>query len=205
MRSGSAAPPDQMAYQEWRLDGTAGEAFKLGYQGEVASLSLWLTALPEDGEWHVPANVITGLFGEGGRERFWAALWALVDSYTVIRVVSVQTGGRAYPLWVYSRGYRESLRELDVVPDLGAQAQLAACDSGLDPDNYVIRYAIDEMKREGTGMFYCVGSNPTVRTVLVPRLHAPTPMNMDGLREAAIITRGLWREIRAVRKLQRAA
>lgn len=199
-------PPDAMAYQHWKRDGYAGDDFELGLQGMVGTLSLWLVGKPDD--WTVPKTVIAALFGQAddaATARFWAALWCLRDLRQVVDVVSVQTGGRAYPLWVYSVAYRDSLRLMGITPDIGKEAQLAACDSGLDPDNNVIRYAIDELDRDGSGLFYCVGANPTVRTVIVPRLHAPTPVNMDGLTEAGTVTKQIWRQLRQARRLERAA
>lgn len=201
-------PPDAMAYQSWRKEGFGGNDFELGYQGDVANLPLWLVGEPTDGTWTAPKAAMALLFGDdeqSASNRFWAALWCLKRLSLVIPVVSVQTGGRAYPLWVYNVAYRDSLRELGVVPDLGTETQRAANDSGLDPDNYLIRYAIDEMDRSGTGLFYCVGSNPVVRTVVLPRLHAPTPVNLDGIEEAAVVTRNLWREVRAARRQERTA
>ncbi len=196
-------PPDTMTYRKWRQDGYAGEDFELGHQGDMAGIPLWLVAEDDDGVWHVSPTVIRSLYGEEANlaeARFWSAWRCLRDSGLVLEVVSVQTGGRAYPLWVYSSAYRESLKEHGIISDLGRETQLAACATGLDPDNLVIRYAVDECDRQGTGMFYCVGAKPIVRTVIAPRLHAPTPLNLDGLKEAANVTKEISRKIRAARR-----
>lgn len=201
-------PPDTMTYQEWRHEGYGGDDFELGMQGTVAGLTLWLVAENEDDTWRTPLTVMTSLFGadeEVAKARFWPAWWCLRKSGLTVPVIAVHAGGRAYPLWVYSAAYRESLREHGIVPDLAKEAQLAACDSGLDPDNLVIRYAVDELERAGSGLFYCFGVKPTVRTVIAPRLHAPTPVNLDGLTEAATVTKDIWRRIRAARRAERAA
>jgi len=201
-------PPDTMTYQDWRHDGYGGDDFELGMQGTVGDLTLWLVAENEDDTWRTPLAVMTSLFGadeEIAKSRFWPAWWCLRKSGLTVPVISVHAGGRAYPLWVYSAAYRESLKDLGIVPDLAKEAQLAACDSGLDPDNLVIRYAVDELERAGSGLFYCFGVKPTVRTVIAPRLHAPTPINLDGLKEAAAVTRDIWRRIRASRRAERAA
>lgn len=202
-------PPDTMPYKEWNQSGSGGQDFELGYQGDVGALQLWLVSEREEEAWRVPRQVVAGLFGsdsEDNMARFWRAWDCLIQAGSLVTVVSVQSGGRAYPLWVYSKGYRQSLAEQHgIVADLGREAQLAACSSGLDPDNLVIRYAVDEMGRAGSGLFYCFGKSPKVRTVVAPRLHAPTPINLDGLKEAATVTRSISREIRAARLADRQA
>lgn len=201
-------PPDVMAYQKWRQQGSAGDDFELGHQGDMAGVPLWLVAETQDGTWYTPTKVMRFLYGDDesrASERFWNAWGCLNASGLALTIVSVQTGDRAYPLWVYSKAYRESLKEHGIIPDLGREAQLAACATGLDPDNMVIRYAVDECDRRGTGLFYCVGTKPTVRTLVVPRLHAPTPNNLDGLKEAAIVTNEVFKKIRKARKLERVA
>jgi hypothetical protein len=198
-------PPDRMAHQDWKDEGTAGDDFGLGLQGYVADVALSLVGEPDS--WFVSPSIMQELYGDGeaGKARFWLALWGLVDLHVVVPVVSVQSRGRAYPLWIYNVAYRDSLRAHGIVPDLGREMQLAACASGLDPDNYVIRYAIDELDRKGSGLFFCAGDAPKVRTVLAPRLHAPTPINLDGMEEAARTTRSVQRQIRAARRVDKAA
>ncbi|WP_198526488.1 hypothetical protein [Xanthomonas sp. SHU 166] len=202
-------PPDTMPYKEWDQSGYAGQDFELGYQGDVGALQLWLVAEREGEPWRVPIRVVAGLFGndsEASIGRFWKAWECLIQAGCLVTVLSVQSGDRAYPLWVYSKAYRESLAESHgIVSDLGREAQLAACASGLDPDNLVIRYAVDEMGGVGSGLFYCFGKSPKVRTIVAPRLHAPTPINLDGLREASAVTRNISREIRAARRADREA
>lgn len=201
-------PPDSMTFQKWRHEGHAGDDFELGYQGDMAGTNLWLVAEDEDRTWYAPPSVMRSLYGEDADQamaRFWAAWWCLKDSGLVLEVVSVQTRGRAYPLWVFSPPYRESLKAHGITADLGREAQLAACATGLDPDNLVIRYAVDECNRQGTGLFYCVGAKPIVRTVVVPRLHAPTPMNLDGLKEAAAVTKEISRKIQTARRREQSA
>lgn len=202
-------PPDTMPYRDWELSGTAGQDFELGYQGDVGALQLWLVSEKDEDAWRVPRQVVASLLGSDSEEnivRFWRAWDCLIQAGSLVTVVSVQSGGRAYPLWVYSRGYRQSLVEHHgIVADLGREAQLAACASGLDPDNLVIRYALDDLGGSGSGLFYCFGKSPKVRTIVAPRLHAPTPLNLDGLKEAAAVTRNISREIRAARRADREA
>lgn len=198
-------PPDRMAYRKWRQDGTAGDDFELGCVGDMGGMPLWLVAVDEDNTWHAPQSVMAELYGsdrKAAEERFWNALWCLKNSSLIVEVVSVQTGGRAYPLWVYSSRYRDSLKDHGIVPDLGRETQLAACATGLDPDNRVIQYAVDDCDRQGTGIFFAAGAKPVVRTVVAPRLHAPTILNLDGLKEAADLTRSIQRKIKAARRLE---
>lgn len=198
-------PPDAMPYRTWESSGTAGDDFELGLQGKVGGLELWLVAEPQTETWHVSPEVIADLFG-AAEDRFWDAWWCLLASGSIVPVISVQTKRTTYPLWIYSKGYRQTLAENHgVVADLGREAHLAACSSGLDPDNLVMRYAVDEMDRRGSGLFYCFGSPPKVLTVVVPRLHAPTPINLDGLQEAAAVTKGILKTIWAARKADRQA
>ncbi len=202
-------PPDTMVSMTWDQSGVAGDDFELGYQGHVGDLPLWLVAESQDATWQVPAKVVSQLFGPDpttGQARFWAAWRCLLATRSVVPVISVQTRGRVYPLWIYSPAYRDYLsREHEIVPDLGRETQLAACSTGHDPDNRVIRYAVDEMNGTGSGLFYCVGKDPIVRTVIVPRLHAPTANNLDGLTEAAAVTRDISRTIRVARRADTAS
>lgn len=197
-------PPEEMAYREFRLEGELHD-FTLGHYGDMGGATLWLAGATET--WRAWPRVMTSLFGEDedrAKERFWPALWCLIDLGLLVTVISVQLNdGRAYPLWVGSPGYRKSLDFHGVVPDLAIHIHNAACATGYDPDNHVMRFAVEDMERQGSGLFFCVAKKkPVVRGVLMPRLHAPTPINQEGLQEAATDTLHIKR---AVQKARRAA
>lgn len=145
----------------------------------------------------LPAQLHANLFVEGANadvERIWRALWFLLGSGTVCKVAVVGDGSRNYPLWVFNPTYRGSLAvRHGLRADLAKQMHSLAGDIGADPDNALTIAATDPNREtEGTGIYYCAAkSQPVVRTLLVPRLHAPTPNNMDGIQEMARIT-SLW-------------
>lgn len=202
------APHDLFAYQAWERDGARGEMdFELGYAGQAGPLKVWLVALPKDDEWTMPYRLVENLFGSAtdeNKERFWPALWLLLNSGLVCKVAVVANGRETYPLWAFGPSFRDALAERGIHGDLAAQIQLLACQVGFDPDNYLIREATGEDRGSGgTGLFFCIGNNPVVRTLLVPRLHAPTAVNNDGLDEVAKITASLRRRINAQRSAAR--
>jgi hypothetical protein len=95
-------------------------------------------------------------------------------------------------LWVFNPAYRRSLDELGINASLARAFQEISWRAGDDEaaQLYVASNS-DDCGRDGTGVFYCVGRNPEVFTLLTPRVHAPTPQNLDGLVEAARITEEL--------------
>lgn len=206
------APPDVFVHQLWERDGSRcpGNAdHELGYYGREGDIDLWLVALPEDHTWTMPHRLCEALFGDATeltRERFWRALWCLLGCGAVCKVAVVSNGRDNYPLWVFSPAYRKSLEELGIKPDLADSIYRLASDAGYDADNYLIIDATSEDREpEGTGLFFCVGKDPKVRTLLIPRLHAPTPVNLDGLREIAAITGALALKVANQRKKARSA
>lgn len=204
-------PPDLMAYQTWRTEGTVGELdHELGHMGDIGDYSVWLIANPEEERegWFAPKRVISSLFGadeELANGLFWKALFCLKDSNLLVEVLSIQSGKWKYPLWVFSPSYREHLSaQFGEVGDMARHCHRWASSAGLDPDNYVI---IEAMEREGgrfgTGMYFCVGANPKPFLVLAPRLHAPTPVNLDGIRAAAEMVRDLSRDMKVAIREER--
>lgn len=193
-------PPEELAYQEFRLEGEVAD-FTLGHHGDMGGVNLWLAGAMD--AWRAWPRVIKSLFGEEGEERFWPALWCLRDLGLLVTVVSVQVhDGRAYPLWVGNPGYREALGGNGVVANLAMLIHNAAAATGYDPDSRVMRYAIEDLDRQGSDLYFCVSKKkPIVRGVLVPRFHAPTPVNLDGLKEAAITTSEIKRAITKARGL----
>jgi hypothetical protein len=195
-------PPEEMAYRDFTLDGEVHD-FALGHYGEMGGANLWLAGATDT--WRAWPRVMTSLFGkdeETAQGRFWPALWCLKDLGLLITVVSVQLpGGRAYPLWVANPGYREALGTYGVVPNLAMLIHNAACATGHDPDNLVMRYAVEDMERQGSDLYFCVAKKkPIVRGVLAPRLHAPTPINLEGLEEAGGATVEIKRAVAKARR-----
>jgi hypothetical protein len=88
-----------------------------------------------------------------------------------------------------------------VVPNLAMLIHNAACATGHDPDNLVMRYAVEDMERQGSDLYFCVAKKkPIVRGVLAPRLHAPTPINLEGLEEAGGATVEIKRAVAKARR-----
>lgn len=204
------APHDLFAYQAWEREGASGEMdFELGYVGQQGPLHVWLVALPKHDEWTVPQRLFQSLFGvtdDLTKARFWPALWLLINSGLVCKVAVVANGRETYPLWAFGKSFREALAERGIHGDLAAHVQSLANQVGFDADNYLIREAtIEDREAEGTGLFFCIGKDPVVRTLLVPRLHAPTAVNNDGLDEVAKITTSLRKRIDAQRQAARRA
>lgn len=207
-------PSDLMASQEWRLDGYAGDDFELGYRGDVGNLSMWLVGEPEEGkgQWTAPRTVILSLFGpdlELARERFWIALRCLQESGLTVRVLTIQQKNLSYPLWIFSPEYRTHLSShFGRIGDLAMDVHRVAGGTDVDYDNLIIRYATGEtgdLGSYGTGVFFCLGSDPRPYLVIAPRLHAPTPINLDGIRESAATADELRRDLRTARRLNRDA
>jgi hypothetical protein len=196
-------PPDLMATMKWKKDGHRHE-FELGHVGSIGAHDIWLIAEHdgEDQSWAVPTRVIETLFGnsqEVAKGRFWAAFRCLRQLDLLVDVLAIQTTSWSYPLWIFSAAYRDAMRaEFGQLGDLGAEIHKYAGAAGLDPDNYIIQLATDydATDRQGTGIFFCVGAGVTPYLVLAPRLHAPTPTNLDGIREVAALASEIVRDLR---------
>lgn len=208
------APPDYFAYQQWETDGLrwAGDAeLELGHAGTVGRNEVWLVALPAEDTWLMPHRLCRDIFGtdaEAVTEQFWCALWFLLDSGTVCKVGVVTTGNEQYPLWVFNRTLRESLNEHHGIhADLATHVHRLALSADFDPDNLLMRAAVgDDRESSGTGLFFCVGPQVCgVHTLLIPMFHAPTPINLDGLKEVAVTTQGIAATIGRLRKKVREA
>jgi hypothetical protein len=120
----------------------------------------------------------------------------------------VTTGNEQYPLWVFNRTLRDSLSEHHGIhADIAVQVHRLALSAGFDPDNLLVRAAVgDDRESLGTGLFFCVGQEVSgVHTLLIPMFHAPTPINMDGLKEVAVTTQGIAAMIGRMRKKVKAA
>jgi hypothetical protein len=207
------APPDCFAYQKWETEGTReleNAVLDLGHVETIGKTQLWLIALPVDDAWYMPVRLTREIFNsddEDCTERFWRALWFLLESGTVCKVAVVSTGIERYPLWVFNSTMREMLYERNGIhADLAAQIQRLATNADADPDNLLIREAVGENRdRQGTGMFYCLGDrNTRANTLLIPMFHAPTVINLDGLAEVLNITQGLSAKIKRLNAEARA-
>jgi hypothetical protein len=201
------APPDVFVHQKWDSDGereVGDMPFELGVVESIDRFDLWLVSPPEDGTWWMSKRTAS-LFGD--KARAWSALWLLLEHGFACKVAIVSVGRENYPMWVFNAAYRESLRKLGIVPDLADEMHRLACDAGADPDNWLIRQTTsDDLGPEGTGVFFCASSGePTVRTILVPRIHAPTPLNMDGLANMAAVTKNWSSRVRQLRRIAKAA
>lgn len=190
-------PPGAMPWYEWRREGTAYDDFPLGFQGEMGGQDLWLVAGDEGAEWSVDPQLVDCLYGpQAAAERLWQAWECLLQCGLLVRVVSVQVGRWTYPLWIASPELRERLnRDHDIVTDLGRRVHTAACRTGWDPDAVTMNFAMSLSAPAGSGLFFCLGHDPVVRSLVMPRLHAPTPVNLDGLKHLADITDARAQEV----------
>lgn len=202
------APPCSYPFQIWQREGEQG-GYDLGRCGQQERLDVWLVAAPDEDDWRMPSNFTSRLFGADtaeNAERVGAGLRCLRRCGAVCKVAVVTDGNSFYPLWVFSPGYRESLAELGVRADLADAIHRFAGDAGFDADNRLfIEATSSDMDEHGTGFFFCVGRDPVVHTLLVPRLHAPTPQNLDALNEVARITSELAKRVRVKRRALRSA
>jgi hypothetical protein len=205
------APPDLFPFQVWEQEGVREVndlPVELGETYGSSALRLWAVSPPQEDAWKFPQRQQMDVFDSisgPNHGRIAKALWCLLATSTVCKVAVVSHSGGNYPLWVFSPGYRETLTEIGLAPDLAKQFHALALATGADADAMLIIEATREDREScGTGVFYCATRDgiPTVRTVLVPRVHAPTPNNLDGLREMAVITNRWAAVIRRERQLE---
>lgn len=208
------APPDMFPFQLWDQEGfreVNDLPVDLGETDGSPGLRLWTVAPPVEETWKFPLRQQSDLFdsvSDPNHARVANALWCLLATSTVCKVAVVSHSGGNYPLWVFSPGYRETLAELGLAPDLAKQFHALALATDADADGMLIIEATREDRESyGTGVFYCATKTgmPVVRTVLVPRVHAPTPNNLDGLMEMAVITKRWAAVIRKERHLSKQA
>lgn len=208
------APPDLFPFQVWDQDGFRAVndlPIDLGETDGSPGLRLWTVAPPVEDTWKFPQRQQTELFdavSDPNHARVAKALWCLLATSTVCKVAVVSHSGGNYPLWVFSPGYRETLTELGLAPDLAKQFHALALATEADADGMLIIEATrGDRESYGTGVFYCAtkSGQPTVRTVLVPRVHAPIPNNLDGLTEMAVITNRWAAVVRKERHLSKHA
>jgi hypothetical protein len=178
----------------------------LGHIAALGDAGLWAVAPPAADIWRMPKGFSEALFGQtsDAPERALRALRFLLEQGLVCKAAVVTDGPATYPLWLFNPAYRESLRA-----DFGINAGLAHDCYSLVGESHKrpIARALGEIsRREHTDVYFCVArSNPVVRTVLLPRLHAPTPMNLDGLREVSESTAAISARVAALTEIGRAA
>lgn len=193
------APPDMFPYQVWDSTGhrTANELdVELGEGVGTSNVRIWTVGAPTTSMWFIPTRTVMEVFGDAGEEtraRLLSALMCLIGTESVCKVTVVSSEEGNYPLWVASPGYRETLARNDVHGDLAAHFHNLAMATGDDADNWLMIECVrakDDIGPEGTGIYFCGsrGGDVAVRTLLLPRFHAPTPINLDGLREMSVIT-----------------
>lgn len=197
------APSTHFFYQCWESEGARESdefVYDLGQVGTVGDYQIWAVAMQSDDEWCLPRALASGFDSSNSNdvsERIWATFFLLQREGLVGKVAVVSGGRTAYPLWVYGPAFRESLAEqFGISPDLASDIYRLAGQCDGDPDNMLIRSATSgDMTEFGTGVYFCLGrAQPTVRTLVVPRLTAPTPQNLDELHEVARVTKE-WRMI----------
>lgn len=206
--------PEAFIYANWAVEGVAHagtEDFELGLYGKAGGLSFWLMREDTEGERIGKRNDTQSLFGTGEATgaRFRDACKLLLDLGMLCRIAIVNSGRTKYPLWIFSGIYREALRRAGVTSDLGRLIYNAADAEGFDPDNHIIRNATNaDAPARGTDLFFVVGIGdqvPTVKTIFAPLFHAPTPLNLEGLREIDSRAKDWMARLRGTRRRHHAA
>lgn len=168
------------------------------YAGDHGGLHFSLIAEDKNGQPVTTPAIAATLYGDvhDAMSRFLAAHTLLTQIGMLVRVLLVE-GREPWPLWVGSPGYREALIRSGVDGDLAHLIHQVAGRAGLDPDNLIIQHAnAESWRREGTGLYFVVSTTPckpVVKTIYCPMFHAPTPNNLDGLKEMGLRT-ATWRQ-----------
>jgi len=181
------APIDRMPYQVWDIEGTRhSREFDLGKAEAVGGTEVWLISPPENDMWTCQSEAAGNLIGHGeeATRRMWAALRFLLDNHLLSKVAVVEHDSGRYPLWFFGQAARDSYHaRFHIETDLAAKVANMACRTGIDPDNLVMRKAIEE--GGGTSLYYClrVGTRRPLKvyTIICPVLYAPTPNNLSDL------------------------
>lgn len=177
----------------------------LGYVGAHGGLNFWLIAQDPHGHPISTHAIAAKLYGDvdGAMGRFWAAHALLIEIGMLTRVLLVE-GSEPWPLWIGSPAYREALIASGVDGDLAHRIYQVADRARLDPDNEVIQHANAEKgQRGGNGLYFVVSTTdrtPVVKTIYTPTFHAPTPNNLDGLKEMGIRTTTWQRRLNLAKK-----
>lgn len=188
--------PALFAYQDLISEGSiplGDSEIDLGYAGEHNGLNFWLIAEDPNGRPVSTPGIAAKLYGQvdDAVSRFWAAHALLLQIGMLSRVLLVE-GREPWPLWVGSPAYREGIIGSHVDGDLAHSIYQAVDRARIDSDNAIIQQAIAEKKRKGgTGTYFVVTTTPdtpVVKTIYCPTFHAPTPNNLDGLKEMGIRT-----------------
>lgn len=193
------APQEQFLWQQWEFEGWRGvnEEFELGLVDTGPKADLWLVAAPPAGTWSFRPSVAETMFlaAPDAGQRLVDAVGILSMVGAIKKVAVAQFGDTPYPLWYFNEGVRDQLsRKFGIRTNLADDFQGMAGVSGADANNMLIREAVDLGADigEGTGLFYCMTApnapEPEVRTLVIPRLYAPTPRNCKGLEYTAETT-----------------
>ncbi|MGH8443948.1 MAG: hypothetical protein ACREVL_01720, partial [Solimonas sp.] len=204
------ASPNAFFHQRWDMQGTRAVGsrqveFRLGRYMTLEQ-DVWGVAPPLNGSWLMPRGLPGRTFGGDAPKaeaRVTPALDCLLALDLVCRVAVVSYGSESYPLWIFSPAYRDALAEaFGLRGDIADGIYRLASENGADPNlDLMAAVAGSSGTGPGTGLWFCLSpSTPQVYTLLAPRLHAPTPRNVDGLIEQARMTRqkATW-----IRKLRR--
>lgn len=206
--------PEAFVYTNWTAEGVVRVGtndFELGLYGKTAGLGFWLMCEDPEGLRIGKRNNTQSLIGAGEATdaRLHDACNLLLGLGMLCRVAIVQSGRTTYPLWVFSRAYRDALSRSGVTSDLGRLIYNAADARGFDPDNHIIRHATEAGAHiSGTGLFFVAGIGdqpPIVRTTLAPMFHAPSPLNVDGLHEIGSRAKEWTARLDGTRQSQNAA
>jgi hypothetical protein len=180
-----------MPYQAWDIEGTRhSREFDLGKAEAAGGAEIWLVSPPEDDRWTCLAKAADSILGHGDEptRRMWAALRFLLDNHLLSKVAVVEHDSGRYPLWYFGHAARDGYKaRFNVETDLAAKVANMACRTGVDPDNLVMRKAVEEGC--GTNLYYClrVGTRCPLKvyTVVCPVFYAPTPNNLSDLEHVA--------------------
>lgn len=207
---GLGVPGDRFAFCDLNGSGTAevdSMPFELGYLGQRGPWHYWLFERNED-NWRLPGNLTwTALETNevNALDRFWLGLDLLERQRLVSRVITVQDGREAYPLWLSSQEHRNGLLDhYGLATDLARCFARAGRHQQIDAAWDLIEARLENPDAPETNLFLCATKQkirPVVQTLYTPRFHATTPVNLGGLVDLARRTTKRSRELDSVQRL----
>ncbi|SEO74253.1 hypothetical protein SAMN02800692_1844 [Luteibacter sp. UNC138MFCol5.1] len=172
-------------WQPWEHEGFV-DIFELGCQVETSAGDIWLVKAPSD-DWKCSTYVASSMYpgSDDPMRKLSRALAFLVEIGAITRLAVASMGDTSYPLWYFNPNTRRLLDEsFGINTRFARDLHALACQTGIDADNLLMRSAVEDDNPRGTGLFYCLtesGGHPSVRTLIIPRVYAPTPDNIEGL------------------------
>lgn len=171
---------------------TPARRVKLGRISRVGNQFLWCAHLRRPIDWKLADS--TGkqvLGGTGTPVRVKRAIDCLVAKGLLTPVIVVKVPREVFPIWISGDTYADSLGQTyGIIPDLTRHATKLAKHLGVLLKDEADDLFRDHESRYGSGFYYALAeAEARFLVTLVPKLYAPTPRNLDGLKELAAITK----------------